>query len=97
MLVEFLGTVLAARNQVTELRDRLALDGQHGRQRLGSVLDHAPCLVGEEPSSVGRDRDGEHLVARGIERSCDRDGRDARDVVLGGAPAEEQQHAHSTV
>ena len=89
--------VLAARHEVAELRDRLALDGQRGRERGGSSLDHAPCLVGEEPASVGRDRHGKLLVARGVERSCNRDGRDARDVVLGGSPAEEQQHAHSAV
>src|SRR4029450_4358880 len=77
------------------LRHRVALDGQRGGERGGPPLDHAPRLVCEQPSPVGRDRDREHFVARGVERLRDGDGGDARDIVLGRAPTEEQQHANA--
>src|SRR5262245_18255609 len=87
---------LSPGHQVTELRHQLDCHGQRGRERLRSLFDHALHLVGEQPPSLGGDRDRDDLVTRRIEGFRKRYGGDALDVWLGRSTAEQQQDADAT-
>jgi hypothetical protein len=57
-------------------------------QRAGAGAGAVPGLA-QNPAPIPADADRDHLVPVRIERAQDVGGRHARDVVLGGAPAEQ--------
>ena len=95
------GAHTTGRDQVTEPRGGVAVDGERPRQRVGLAtrgrFDRAPGGVREEPLPLGGDGHRHHLVAGRVERPSDRDRGHPRHVVLGRPPAEEQHHAETTI
>ncbi len=81
------------RTRLGQLRDVRALHRERLRERVAAGREQLAGLFGEEPATFLGDRDGHDVVALGVERVAHRDRADARDVVLRGPTAEQQQDA----